>query len=149
MNAKYDSNNVFARILRGELSCFKVYEDNLTIAFMDAMPQSDGHVLVVPKEAAIDLFDLSEESAVAVIRTTKLIANGVRLAFDPDGIAVCQYNGAAAGQTIPHLHFHVVPRYVNIPLREHAREMQSVDVLAEHASRLIRALSNSVGTASD
>jgi histidine triad (HIT) family protein len=111
MQAEYDSNNIFARILRGELPCFKVYEDADTIAFMDIMPQSDGHTLVVPKEQAVDVFGLSEAGAAAAIRATQIVARGVREAFQPDGVVISQFNGAAAGQTVPHIHFHIVPRY--------------------------------------
>ena len=91
MQAEYDSNNIFARILRGELPCFKVYEDADTIAFMDIMPQSDGHTLVVPKEQAVDVFGLSEAGAAAAIRATQIVARGVREAFQPDGVVISQF----------------------------------------------------------
>ncbi|WP_454730807.1 MULTISPECIES: HIT family protein [Cupriavidus] len=139
-NASYDPNNVFARILRGELPCNKVYEDDDTIAFMDIMPQSDGHTLVVTKEAAAEIFDLSEAAAGAAIRTTQRVARAVRAAFSPDGISIGQFNGAAAGQTVPHVHFHIVPRYADRPLRGHGSDMQDPAVLAGHAERIIAAL---------
>lgn len=136
----YDPNNIFARILRGELPCHKVYEDADTLAFMDIMPQSDGHVLVLPKEAAAELFDLSEGAAQAAIRTTQRIARAVRDAFGPDGLSIGQFNGTAAGQTVPHVHFHIVPRYADRPLRGHASEPQDPAVLQQHAARIVAAL---------
>ncbi|QYY31873.1 MULTISPECIES: HIT family protein [Cupriavidus] len=140
MNSPYDTNNIFAKILRGEIPCHKVYEDAETIAFMDIMPQSDGHTLVVPKEAAVNLFDLSEAGAQAAIRTTQRVARAVRQAFNPDGLSIGQFNGAAAGQTVPHIHFHIVPRYADQTLRGHARDMQDPDLLKKHAERIIAAL---------
>lgn len=145
MQAEYDSNNIFARILRGELPCFKIYEDADTIAFMDIMPQSDGHALVVPKEAAVDIFGLSEQAAAAAIRATQIVARGVREAFQPDGVVISQFNGAAAGQTVPHVHFHIVPRYSDQTLRGHAREQQNMDVLKQHAERVAAALAKLQG----
>ncbi len=140
MQAEYDSNNIFARILRGELPCFKIYEDADAIAFLDIMPQSDGHALVVPKEAAVDLFGLSEAAAAAAIRVTQIVARGVREAFQPDGVVISQFNGAAAGQTVPHVHFHIVPRYTDQALRGHARQQQDMAVLKQHAERVVAAL---------
>lgn len=136
----YDTNNVFARILRGELPCHKVYEDDHTIAFMDIMPQSDGHVLVLPKEPAAEIFELSEAAAEAAIRTTQRVARAVRSAFQPDGLSIGQFNGVAAGQTVPHVHFHIVPRYADRPLRGHASEPQPPEVLKAHAERIIEAM---------
>ncbi|MBY4896608.1 HIT family protein [Cupriavidus sp. AU9028] len=138
--AVYDQNNIFARILRGELPSHKVYEDADTVAFMDIMPQSDGHVLVLPREPAAELFELSEGAAAAAIRTTQRIARAVRHAFAPDGVSIGQFNGAAAGQTVPHVHFHIVPRYADRALRGHASEPQQPDVLREHAERIQAAL---------
>lgn len=136
----YDPNNIFARILRQELPCHKVYEDADTLAFMDIMPQSDGHVLVITKEPAAEIFDLSEAGAEAMIRTTRRLARAVRAAFHPDGISIGQFNGAAAGQTVPHVHFHIVPRHADKTLRGHASDLQDPDVLKQHAERLIAAL---------
>jgi histidine triad (HIT) family protein len=136
----YDPNNIFAKILRGELPCIKVYEDADTLAFMDIMPQADGHVLVVTKEPAVDIFELSETAAQAGIRTTQRVARAVRTAFQPDGISIGQFNGAAAGQTVPHVHFHIVPRHADRTLRGHASDLQDPDVLKQHAARIIAAL---------
>ncbi|RWA51447.1 HIT family hydrolase [Cupriavidus sp. UYMSc13B] len=140
MDTQYNPTNIFAKILRGELPCIKVYEDDDTIAFMDIMPQADGHTLVVPKEAAVNLFDLSEQGAQAAIVATQRVARAVRTAFAPEGISIGQFNGAAAGQTVPHVHFHIVPRYADSALRGHAREMQDPELLKGHAERIIAAL---------
>lgn len=136
----YDPNNIFAKILRGELPCIKVYEDADTLAFMDIMPQADGHVLVMTKEPAAEIFELSDAAAQAAIRTTKRVALAVRNAFQPDGISIGQFNGAAAGQTVPHVHFHIVPRHADKTLRGHASDLQDPDVLKQHAARIIAAL---------
>ena len=107
----YDPNNIFAKILRGEIPCVKVYEDSDTLAFMDVMPESRGHVLVVPKEAAEDILDLSPGGMSAMMATVQKIAKAVDKALAPDGILLKQYNRAPAGQSIFHVHFHVLPRY--------------------------------------
>ena len=119
----YDPNNIFARILRGEIPAWRVYEDERTLAFMDAMPQSDGHTLVLPKSPAENIFDLDPAMAAAVIQTGQQAAHAVRQAFKADGVMLVQYNGPVAGQTVFHFHLHVVPRYAGIPLLGHARSM--------------------------
>ncbi|WP_427981824.1 HIT family protein, partial [Agarivorans sp.] len=98
----YDNDNIFAKIIRGEMDCLKVYEDQYTLAFMDIMPQADGHTLVIPKEAAETLFDLSEEGAAATIKTVKKVAEAVKQAMQVEGVSLVQFNGAQAGQTVPH-----------------------------------------------
>lgn len=132
----YDSNNIFAKILRGELPCIKVYEDDETLAFMDIMPQADGHVLIVPKEAAVTLLDLSEKGAMAAIRTTRRIAIAVKKALNVEGLHVAQLNGAAAGQTVPHIHFHVIPHAAGSVLRMHAVEPAAEADLKAMAERI-------------
>jgi len=136
----YDSNNVFARILRGEIPAHKVCEDERTLAFMDVMPQADGHTLVIPKHPAENLFDLPADDLAATVRTTQRVARAVRKAFDAPGIMIAQLNGAAAGQSVFHIHFHVVPRHAGIDLRFHARDMADPARLAEHAERVRAAL---------
>ena len=136
----YDPNNIFARIIRGEAQAHRVYEDEQTLAFLDLMPQSDGHTLILPKAPAENLFDLDARSAGAVILTTQKIARAVRAAFSPDGITLMQFNGAEAGQTVFHFHLHVVPRYAGRPLRTHGRGMADATTLEEHAARLRAAL---------
>jgi len=132
----YDNSNPFARILRGELPCIKVAETHATLAFMDLMPQADGHVLVVPREAAAEIYELSDESTVACMRMTQQIAVAIRAALRPDGMFIGQFNGAAAGQTVAHVHFHVIPRWDGVPLRMHAREMAEQATLEVFAQRI-------------
>ena len=136
----YDRNNVFARILRGEIPSHRVYEDDLTLAFMDVMPQADGHTLVIPKAEAENLFELAPEALAATILTTQRVARAVQKAFDAQGILIAQLNGRAAGQSVFHLHFHVVPRREGFDLRLHARDMADPAVLAAHAARIRAAL---------
>jgi histidine triad (HIT) family protein len=132
----YDNGNIFARILRGEIPAHKVHEDVHTLAFMDVMPQSDGHTLVIPKAAAENLFDLAPEALSATILATQRVARAVKKAFDPPGVMIVQLNGAGAGQSVFHVHFHIVPRYEGIDLRFHAREMADPRMLEEHAARV-------------
>ncbi len=136
----YDRKNVFARIVRGEIPAHKVYEDEHTLAFMDVMPQSAGHTLVVPKAEAEDIFEVSGEALASTIMTTQRIARAVRKAFDPPGVMIAQLNGRGAGQSVFHIHFHVLPRYEGVDFRFHAREMADPQVLAEHAARIRAAL---------
>ena len=138
----YDSNNVFAKILRGEIPAFKVHEDEHTLAFMDVMPQSDGHTLVIPKVAASNLFEIQADALGKLITATQQIASAAQRAFNADGVTIMQFNGAAAGQTVFHLHFHVIPRYEGVPLRSHGREMADAKLLAAHAEQLKQALAN-------
>jgi histidine triad (HIT) family protein len=104
----YDPQNSFAKILRGELPCIRIDENADALAFMDIMPQADGHVLIVPKEPAETLFELTEEKASACIKMTRRVAIAVKAALGSEGILIAQVNGAAAGQTVPHVHFHVI-----------------------------------------
>jgi histidine triad (HIT) family protein len=136
----YNPNNIFAKILRGEIPAYKVYEDQATLAFMDVMPQSDGHTLVVPKATAETLFDLSADHLQALITVTQRVAGAARKVFKADGITLMQFNGEAAGQTVPHIHFHVIPRYMGKALHAHGRGMADSDVLAHHAEQLRKAL---------
>jgi len=136
----YDRNNIFARILRGEIPSHTVHEDELTLAFMDVMPQADGHTLVIPKAEAETILDVPEEVLAAVVLTTQRVARAVKKAFDAPGILIAQLNGRAAGQSVFHMHFHIVPRREGLDLRFHAREMADPAVLAEHAARVRAAL---------
>ena len=136
----YDRNNVFARILRGEIPAHKVYEDEHTLAFMDVMPQADGHTLIVPKAAAENIFDVPEDALEATILTTQRVARAVKKAFDPPGVMIAQLNGRGAGQSVFHIHFHVLPRYEGVDFRFHARDMADPQVLADHAARIRAAL---------
>jgi histidine triad (HIT) family protein len=132
----YDRNNIFARILRDEIPACKVHEDDHVLAFMDVMPQSDGHVLVIPKVEATNLFEISGDVLAKLIVATQRIAKAAKQAFNADGITIMQFNGSAAGQTVFHLHFHVIPRYEGTPLRSHAREMADGKLLAAQAEQL-------------
>jgi len=136
----YDTGNVFARILRGEIPAHKVHEDAHTLAFMDVMPQAEGHVLVIPKAAAENIFEVPPEALAATILTTQRVARAVQRAFAAPGILIAQLNGSAAGQSVFHLHFHVVPRHAGLDLRFHARDMADPKILAEHAARVRAAL---------
>jgi histidine triad (HIT) family protein len=141
----YDPTNIFAKILRGEVPAHKVWEDDRTLAILDAMPQSDGHTLVLPKFPAENLFDLDPEMAAAVMQTGQRLALAVRRAFQPDGVTLMQFNGAEAGQTVFHFHLHVVPRYAGQPLRSHGRGFADPAVLSGHATRLRAALGSAAG----
>lgn len=136
----YDPNNIFAKILRGEIPAAKVYEDEQVLAFMDAMPQSEGHTLVIPKAPGRNLFDADPQVLADLIKATQLVARAVRKAFRPDGIRIAQFNEPAAGQTIFHLHFHIIPCYAGKELEHHARGMADPALLAEHAARVKEAL---------
>jgi histidine triad (HIT) family protein len=136
----YDPDNIFAKILRGEIPCVTVYEDDKTLAFMDVMPQAEGHVLVVPREAAEDVLDLSPGGMAAMMATTQKIARAVKSALDPDGIVLTQFNGAAAGQSVFHVHFHVIPRKAGDLLAPHARGMVDAKTLEPVAAMIRSAL---------
>lgn len=136
----YDPLNVFARILRGELPSERLFEDAHTLAFMDLMPQAEGHALVIPREPAATLFELSPDGVAACMRTTQLVAAAVKRAFDAPGIMIMQVNGAAAGQTVPHVHFHIIPRRPGEQLRMHAAVRADPAQLREQAERIRRAL---------
>jgi len=136
----YDANNIFARMVRGEIPCIRVHDDAETLAFMDIMPQSDGHTLVVPKVAGENIFETPPDSLSAAIRTTQRVARAVQKAFAPPGLIVTQFNGPTAGQTVFHLHFHIVPVYGAGPWRPHARDKADPAVLEQHAARIRAAL---------
>jgi histidine triad (HIT) family protein len=136
----YDANNIFARMVRGEIPCIRVHEDAETLAFMDIMPQAEGHTLVVPKIAGEGIFDTPPESMAAAIRTTQRVARAVQKAFAPRGLIITQFNGPTAGQTVFHLHFHVVPVYAAGGARPHARDKADPAVLEAHAVRIRAAL---------
>ena len=136
----YDQNNIFAKILRGEAPCFKVYEDDKTFAFMDVMPQADGHTLVIPKFPAENIFDLDPEYAAAVAVTVHKLAPAVKRAFKAPGIMIAQLNGAEAGQTVFHLHSHIIPRFSGLEMKLHARQLADFDLLKQHAEWIIAEL---------
>jgi histidine triad (HIT) family protein len=136
----YDNNNIFAKILRGEIPSVKVYEDAKTLAFMDVMPQAEGHVLVISKEAAENLFDLSEEGAAAMMGTTQKVAKALKKALEVPGIMLAQLNGSSAGQSVFHVHFHIIPRRGGVDMNLHARDMVDPKSLEPIAAKIRSAL---------
>lgn len=132
----YDPNNVFAKILRGEAPSFRVYENDYALAFMDVMPQVPGHTLVIPKDDAENVHDANPEILGETIKVVQTVADAVKQAFDAPGIMIAQLNGAAAGQSVFHLHFHILPRREGLEFRLHAREMEDAAVLEAHAEKI-------------
>ncbi|ACB82933.1 MULTISPECIES: HIT family protein [Methylorubrum] len=136
----YDPDNIFGKILRGEIPAHKVYEDEHSLAFMDVMPQGEGHTLVIPKAPSRGLLDAEPQTLAALIATVQRVGRAVKAAFDADGLTLFQYNEPAGGQTVFHLHFHLVPRHDGVPLKRHEGGMADNAVLAEHAARIRAAL---------
>ena len=129
----YDEQNIFARIIRGELPAIKLYKDDQVLAFMDIMPQADGHALVIPKVAAVTLLDLAPEAAAYTINIVQKVAKAMEQALDAKGIVLMQLSGEAAGQTVPHVHFHLIPSSIH-HLGKHAVQMgdqEKIKALAE------------------
>ncbi|MGY6661871.1 MAG: HIT family protein [Glycocaulis sp.] len=139
LDGRYDDQNIFAKILRGEAPCVKVREDEHTLTIMDAFPQAPGHVLVIPKEPARNLFELSEEAAEKSILAVKTVAAAVRRALEPDGVFVAQFNGAPAGQTVFHIHFHIIPRREGEEIAGHGKAGMADPAELEQLAEKIRA----------
>lgn len=140
MTQPYDTSNVFAKILRGELPCHKLYEDADTLAFMDIMPRGDGHCLVIPKKPSRNILDVDADSLAAVARTTQKLARAVVRAFSADGVTVQQFNEPAGGQVVFHLHVHVIPRFEGVSLRPHSGQMEKPEILTANAEMIKAAL---------
>jgi histidine triad (HIT) family protein len=136
----YDPNNIFAKILRGEFPCHKVYEDEHVLAFLDIMPRAPGHTLVIPKAPARNILDIKVEDYLHVARATHKIAAAAKTAFNADGLTIQQFNEASGGQVVFHLHVHVMPRHDGIALLPPASRREDTKVLEDHAARLIAAL---------
>ena len=136
----YDPSNIFAKILRGELPCQKVYEDEHVLAFLDVMPRVPGHTLVIPKAPARNIFDIKPDDYAHVARGAHKIAAAAMKAFKADGITVQQFNEPAGGQMVFHLHMHVMPRHNGIAMLPPASRKEDAKVLEEHATKLIAAL---------
>ena len=140
-NPAYDDQNVFAKILRDELPCHRIYEDDKTLAIMDIMPRGDGHTLVLPKAASRNIFDIAPEDLHAVMDTAQRIARAVVKAFGADGTTIQQFSEPAGGQVVFHTHVHVIPRFEGVSLRPHTGDMADNDVLAGHAEKIRAVLS--------
>lgn len=136
----YDPNNVFARIIRGELPAHKVYEDDRILAIMDVSPVSPGHVLVIPRTPSRTLLDADDATLSELIRAVKRIANAVMRGMGAEGVLVRQFNEPAAGQTVFHLHVHVIPRWADRELKREGSQMETPEILKENAERIRRAL---------
>ena len=135
----YDDQNIFARIIRGELPAIKVYEDDRVLAFMDIMPQAEGHTLVIPKSPAVTLLDLDPAEAAYTIQIVQNVAKAMEKALDAKGIVLMQLSGASAGQTVPHVHFHLIPSSVH-ELGKHAMQMGDQDKIKVLAEKIKAAL---------
>ena len=140
MPATYDDNNIFAKILRGEIPSTRVYETDDVVAFMDVMPQGMGHTQVVPKAPSRNLLDAQPETLANLIQAVQKIAQAVKKAFNADGVTVMQFNEPASGQTVYHLHFHVIPRFEGVALKPHTGQMEDAAVLSANAEKIRAAL---------
>ncbi|ACE90962.1 HIT family hydrolase domain-containing protein [Rhizobium phaseoli] len=140
MTSAYDDNNIFAKILRGEIPSHCIYEDQHTVAFMDVMPQAPGHVLVVPKAPSRNILDADSATLAHAITVVQKVAKALKEVFDADGVFIAQFNESAAGQTVFHLHFHVIPRHEGVALKPHSGKMEDGAVLAANAEKIRAAL---------
>lgn len=139
-SSAYDPNNIFAKILKGEIPSVKLYEDDDTLAFMDVMPQANGHLLVIPKVASRNLLDADPAVLTKLMPVVQKLAIAAKRAFEADGVTVAQFNEAAAGQTVHHLHFHIIPRHEGVPLKAHSGKMEDIEVLKANAEKIKAAL---------
>ncbi|MGE0183448.1 MAG: HIT family protein [Parvularculaceae bacterium] len=141
LGTTYDPNNIFAKIIRGEMPAIKVFEDQDALAFMDIFPQSRGHTLVIPKKAgATNFLDADPADLSVLIGKVRRVAEGVVAALDPDGVRIMQFNGTPAGQTVFHLHFHIIPVFENEPVKRHAGEKADIADLEALAEKIRAAL---------
>jgi len=138
--AAYDTDNIFAKILRGEIPCFKVYEDDRAFAFLDIMPRAPGHTLVIPKAPARNVLDCPPDDLAHVIKATQKIAQAAMNVFAADGITLQQFNETAGGQVVFHLHFHVIPRHDGVAMKPPASVKEDMNVLEQQARKLAAAL---------
>ena len=136
----YDPQNPFAKILRGEFPSYKVYEDDHTLAFLDIMPRAPGHTLVIPKSAARNILDITQDDFAHVARAGHTIARAAKRAFVADGITLMQFSEPASGQEVYHLHMHIIPRIDGVALLPAAARREDSDVLKANAGKLIAAL---------
>ena len=138
--ASYDANNIFAKILRGELPCYKVYEDDGALAFLDIMPRMPGHALVLPKSAVRNILDASPDNLAHVMKVAQKVAKAAMKVFGADGITIQQFNEGAGGQVVFHLHVHVIPRKNGVTMKPPASEKEKPEILTENARKLSEAL---------
>ncbi|MBA1158150.1 HIT family protein [Microvirga mediterraneensis] len=136
----YDDSNVFAKILRGELPCHKVYETDRILAFMDVMPRGDGHVLVIPKAKARNLFDVEPDDLAELAKAVQIVGKAAKAALAADGLTIQQFNESAGGQVVFHIHFHVLPRFEGVALKPHSGQMEKPEILADLAAKIRAAL---------
>jgi histidine triad (HIT) family protein len=136
----YDDQNIFAKILRGEIPSQRVYEDDAVVAFMDVMPQGNGHTLVVPRSPSRNILDADPATLGPLVQAVQRVAQAAMRAFDADGVTVIQFNEPVAGQSVFHLHFHVIPRFDGVPLKPHSGNMEDQAVLAANAEKLRKAI---------
>jgi histidine triad (HIT) family protein len=136
LHATYDDQNIFAKILRGEMPCAKVYEDGGTLVIMDAFPQSKGHCLVIPRNSSANLLSVAAKDIGRLFGTVQRVATAVEKALKPDGIVITQYNGAHAGQTVFHTHVHIIPRYAGQALGGHGGDMADMGELQNLATQI-------------
>lgn len=132
----YQPENIFARILRSELPAHKVFEDEVALAFLDVMPQSQGHTLVIPKLSVRGMIDMPADAWGPYMVRVQKVAAAVKRGMEAEGLTVRQYEGAAGGQTVFHLHFHIIPRWIGEPLRRHGDAMEKEDVLKANAAKI-------------
>ena len=137
---QYDDQNVFAKIISGEMPCHKIYEDDKTLAFMDLMPRGDGHFLVIPKAPSRNIFDIQPDDLAAVFSVVQRLAKIAVKVFKADGSTIQQFSEPAGGQVVFHTHVHVIPRFNDVPLRPHTGEIADQEVLAEHAEKMKEAI---------
>jgi histidine triad (HIT) family protein len=141
LDGDYDRDNIFAKIVRGEMPAAKVYEDDVSLAFLDLFPQSQGHTLVLPKVPARNLFDIEPDALQGLIVRVQKVARGVRTVLAPDGVTIMQFNGASSGQSVFHLHFHIVPRWEGAPIKGHgSASMADKEELAALAQKIASAI---------
>lgn len=138
--ADYDPGNIFAKILRGEIPSHRVYEDDAIVAFMDVMPQGTGHTLVVPKAPSRNILDADPATFGPLFAVVQKVAVAVKKAFNADGVTLLQFNEPASGQSVYHLHVHVIPRFDGVLLKPHSGQMEKPEVLAENAGKIRAAL---------
>ncbi len=146
LSEPYDSSNIFSRILKKELPCEQVYEDSYSLAFLDLYPQSKGHVLIIPKQEAQNILDISTDYLTHLIQLVQKLSKTIESCLKPDGLIIKQFNGSEAGQTVSHFHFHIIPVYKNTGLKSHAHDkQQKIEDLQLLSKKIRTALMNMEG----